>query len=119
MYARTYVISQSRWGHCEGTSSSSGSNSDFQPNHNINTGGTKVLPEAWCVWDTGGDSTGTAFEDHFDYRLQLMNMYGGRFAASGYESSVVGVNWQVGDQNVCYLGTDIFYRASGSTTLPF
>lgn len=73
----------------------------------------------WCVGDVGGASTGIAMEDFFDDRLQLMNKYGGRLAANGYESSVVGLNWQVGDQNVCYLGTDIFYQKSGSAKLPF
>lgn len=78
-----------------------------------------MLPEVWCVGDAAGGATGIAYEDYFDNRLQLMNMYGGRFAANGYESSTVGFNWQVGDQNVCYLGTDIFYQKSGSAKLPF
>lgn len=104
-----YTISQFRWGHCEGNFG----NSEFQPNYN--NGGTLVMPDSWCVGDRGGIATGTNYEDYFDNRLQLMNQYGGRLAANGYESSTVGFNWAVGEQNVCYLGTDIFYQESGAT----
>ena len=115
--ACAYVHHQlSRWGNCEGTGGGAGISDRFYPN-NPNDG--IVLPELWCVGDCAGGSTGSSYDDSFDYRLQLMNEYGGRFAANGYKSSIAGFNWQVGDQNVCYLATDIFYQESGSANLPF
>lgn len=109
-----FIYTHSRWGHCGGTGNFA--NEEFQPNNN---GGTPVLPQVWCVGDHGSRTSGAdGYEDYFDEQLNLMNQYGGFLGYNAYESGTVGFNWAIGDQNVCYLGTTVFYTESGSQTLP-
>jgi hypothetical protein len=106
---------KSRWGYCDGNKNSDGFSYEFQP---ANNGGTKVMPESWCVGDEGTGSTGTTYEDYFDNHMNLMNEYGGFIGYTANDSGTVGFNWKVGDRNVCYVGTTFFYTESGSLTLP-